>query len=89
MSVEIGEIACSGESTTFQALTDDGRKVAFTIPNQVILNFLGETEKPVDCPQFVLECTEIFEELAEDFISRGVEQEPVEIDLQTINDYFL
>lgn len=89
MSVEIGEIACSGESTTFQALTDDGRKVAFLIPNQAIMDFLGETEMPVDCPQFVEETTEIFEELAEDFIARGVEQQPVVIDLQTIHDYFM
>jgi hypothetical protein len=89
MAVEIGNIACRDNSTEFQALTDDGRKVMFLIPNEAILDFLGETEGTVDCPQFVEETTEIFEEMAEDFIARGIEQEPVVIDLQTISDYFM
>ena len=86
--VEIQDIACRENSTEFQAVVDDDRRVLFQIPNQAIFDFLGETEKPIDCPQFVLECTEIFEHLAADFIARGVAQEPVVIDLQTLSDYF-
>ena len=86
--VEIENIACRDNSTEFEAVVDDGRRVLFQIPNQAIFDYLGETEKPVDCPQFVLECTEIFEELAADTIARGIESEPVVIDLQTLTDYF-
>jgi hypothetical protein len=88
MSVEIGEITCSGDSTGFVATTDDGRKVRFRIPNQAIIDFLGENDNEIDCPQFIEETTEIFEELAQDYIQRGVEQEPVIIDFQTISHYF-
>jgi hypothetical protein len=88
MSVEIGNIACRDNNTEFQAVTDDGRKVMFLIPNEVILDFLGENDDEIDCPQFVLESTEIFEEMAEGLIARGIEQEPVVIDFQAISHYF-
>jgi hypothetical protein len=88
MTVEIGEIACNADSSEFIATTDDGQRVRFLIPDQAILDFLGENDNEVDCPQFIRECTELFEELAQDYIQRGVEQEPVIIDFQTISHYF-
>jgi hypothetical protein len=86
--VEIKDIACRDNSTEFKAVTGDGRSVMFEIPNAAILEFLGEDDSGIDCPQFVLVNTELFEEMAEDFISRGIDQEPVIIDFQTISDYF-
>ena len=84
MDIDFGEIACSGENTTFQ-ITADGKPYTFVIPNQAIIDFLGEM---VDCPQFVIENQELFEEIAQDAIKRDPQQTEFEIDYQTITDYF-
>jgi hypothetical protein len=52
MKIELGEITCKGEDTSFQVLAD-GREYLFTFANSSVYEYLGETEKAVDCSQYV------------------------------------
>jgi len=87
MKIELGEITCKGKDTSFQILAD-GREYLFTFANTVIHEYLGETEKPVDCSQYVLECQELFEEIAGDMIVKNPRLHDRVIDPETIESYF-
>lgn len=82
--MELMDIACSGEKTTFQII-EEGWEYAFEIPNQAIIDFLDEM---VDCPSFVLENIETFKVIAKKAIDQDSDQETYIIGYQTIMDYF-
>lgn len=85
MEIEMGDIACNAGNTEFQIFSG-GRTYRFIIPNELIYPYIEEGQK-VDCPQFVIECQEIFEELAEDLISEGGDG-PFIIDRDLLTTYF-
>lgn len=85
MEIEMGDIACSTGNTEFQIIAG-GRKYRFILPNELIFPYIEEDQK-IDCPQFVIESQEIFEELAEEIISRGGEG-PFIIDRDLLTTYF-
>ena len=55
MDIEVGEITCKGKDTSFQVFSGQ-QEYVFTFANLVIHEYLGETEKPVDCSQYILDC---------------------------------
>ena len=87
MEIVLGDITCKGLETSFQIFADCQEHV-FTFANSAVHNYLGETEKPVDCSQYVLECQELFEEIAEDMIAKNPTLHHHLIDAETIKRYF-
>lgn len=89
MDIDFGEVSCSNEATDFIVYAD-GQPYTFTIPNALIYPYLEEDDK-VDCPQFILESQEIFEQLAEDVISKGVGvgSGPIVINEDLLTTYFV
>lgn len=87
MNIEFGEITCKGLETSFQILAK-GRLYVFTFANTMVYEYLGETEKPVDCSQFVLECQELFAEIAESMIAKNPHLHNQIIDIETIEHCF-
>jgi hypothetical protein len=89
MEIDFGTVSCTNEATDFIVYAD-GQPYTFIIPNELLYPFLMPDDK-VDCPQFVLECQEIFEQLAEDVISRGIAlvQEPMVINQDLFTTYFV
>lgn len=85
MEIEMGEISCSNEVTQF-VVDADGKPYTFIVPNELIYPYLAEDQK-IDCPQFIHESQEIFEELATDVISRGGDG-PFIIDRDLLTTYF-
>ena len=85
--VEMGNIIPHGGNVDF-FVESAGRKYHFRVSVDVIDDYLVENDEQISPDQFVLVNSELFEEIAEDFIARGIDQEPVVIDLQTISDYF-
>jgi hypothetical protein len=87
MDIDFGEVSCSNDATQF-TVKADGRRYTFVIANALIYPYIGEDQK-IDCPQFVHESQEIFEELAEDVISMGVGEGPIVIDRDLLTTYFV
>jgi hypothetical protein len=82
--MELREIVCSGKNTRFRIFSE-GQVYLFEIPNQAIIDFLGEM---VDCPSFVTENTDTFKKIAANAIKQNPLQENYTIDYQTIVDNF-
>jgi hypothetical protein len=89
MEIDFGEVSCGNDATDFIVYAD-GQPYTFTIPNELIYPYLDEGDK-IDCLQFVLESQEIFEQLAEDVISKGVGvgSGPIKIDETLLTTYFV
>ena len=87
MEIEFRDVVCQGDNTIF-LVNADGMKYLFTFANKSVHDYLQETEKPIDCSQYVLECQELFEEIAKDMITKDPARRDHLIDNETIKRYF-
>ncbi|HZV61492.1 MAG TPA: hypothetical protein VFF75_03675 [Methylophilaceae bacterium] len=87
MELEFREVICQGANNMFSVYAN-GTKYLFTFANSTVYEYLVETEKPVDCSQYVLDCQELFAEIAEDMIAKDSTTHHHLIDAETFKRYF-
>lgn len=86
MACELGDIACVSGDIHVQAISN-GEEYIFIVPKEAVLDLLQE-ESTFDCAQFVLENTEVFEDIADALIADQRPEEPMLVTQAVLEHYF-